>query len=151
MIKKITIFIFTIFVTSCGYSPLLNLEKINFYIDDLNFSGDRQVNNYILKNLKKYQNSKKNKKSFKINIISSYEKNVINKDNSGNPKNYNINIKTVVKVISSEGDEVNKSFERNTSLSAQDKKIDEKDLEKKYKENLSNLLSEDIVSFLINK
>jgi len=150
-IKNITIFIFITFVASCGYSPLLNSQKANFYISDLNFSGDRQVNNYISNNFKKYRNYKENAKSFKINIISSYEKTVVNKDDKGNPKNYYINIKTIIKVISSEGREINKSFERNTSLSAQDKKIDEKELEKKYKKNLSNLLGNDIVFFLINQ
>ncbi len=45
--KKLLLFIF-VFTTACGFSPLLNSEKINFYISDLKFEGDREVNKYIL-------------------------------------------------------------------------------------------------------
>ena len=151
MTKKITIFIFFIFLFGCGYTPLLNTEKISFYIDDLNFIGDKKINNYIFNNLKKYQRPKENTKNYNINIVSNYEKIIANKDSSGNPTNYNIKIKTNIIAISNEGDEISKSFERNRSLSAQVKKIDENELEKKYKESLSSLLSEDIIFFLTNQ
>ena len=62
-LKNITIFIFLLLITSCGYSPLLNTEKTYFYINDLKFSGDRQVNNYIVKELSKYQKFRENIKS----------------------------------------------------------------------------------------
>jgi len=151
MTKKITIFIFFIFLFGCGYTPLLNTEKIDFYINDLNFSGDKKINNYILNNLKKYQNPKENIKNYNINILSNYEKTIENKNASGNPTSYNIKVKTNITVISNEGDEIIKNFERNRSLSTQVKKIDENELEKKYKENLSSLISEDIVFFLTNQ
>tara|TARA_B100002052_G_scaffold213958_1_gene195945 strand:- start:318 stop:773 length:456 start_codon:yes stop_codon:yes gene_type:complete len=151
MTKKITILTFFIFLTGCGYSPLLNTEKINFYIADLNFSGDKKISNYILNNLKKYQKPNENTKNYNINITSIYEKTIASKDRSGNPTNYNIRIKANITAISHEGSEINKSFERNRSLTVQVKKIDENELEKKYKESLSNLLSEDIVFFLSNQ
>ena len=151
MTKKITILTFFIFLTGCGYSPLLNTEKISFYITDLNFSGDKKISNYILNNLKKYQKPNENTKHYNINITSIYEKTIASKDGSGNPTNYNIRIKANITAISNEGNEINKSFERNRSLTVQVKKIDENELEKKYKESLSNLLSEDIVFFLSNQ
>ena len=151
MTKKITILTFFIFLTGCGYSPLLNTEKINFYIADLNFSGDKKISNYILNNLKKYQKPNENTKNYNINITSIYEKTIASKDRSGNPTNYNIRIKANITAISNEGNKINKSFERNRSLTVQVKKIDENELEKKYKESLSNLLSEDIIFFLSNQ
>ena len=151
MTKKITIFIFFIFLAGCGYSPLLNIEKISFYINDLNFSGDKKISNYILKNLKKYQNPKENTKNYNVNIISNYEKTVSSKDGSGNPTNYNIIVEADIIIISNEGKKINKSFKKSRSLSAQVKKIDEIELEKQYKESLSNLLSKDIVFFLTNQ
>lgn len=150
-LKNITIFIFLLLITSCGYSPLLNTEKTYFYINDLKFSGDRQVNNYIVKELSKYQKFRENIKSYDINIISNYEKSVVNKDRSGNPKNYNIKVKTSVNIDSNKGDKINKIFERSTSLSAQSKKITEEELEKRYKKELSNVISRDIIFFLINQ
>ena len=148
--KNILLFIF-VFTTSCGFSPLLNSEKINFYISDLKFEGDREVNNYILQNLKKFKKPGENSIEYNLIISSNYQKEIINKDNKGNPKNYNLSVRINVNTISNEKNIKNKIFERNTSLSAKTKKITEIELEKKYKENLSNLLSEDIVFFLINQ
>ena len=61
-IKNVLIIFGFILISSCGYTPLLNQEKINFYISDFIFEGDRQVNNYIENNLKNYKISKDNVK-----------------------------------------------------------------------------------------
>jgi len=140
--------IFFIMLSGCGYSPLLNSKKINFVIEDLNFEGERKINNYIYRNLKKYQNSKQTTKNYDINISSAYIKNIINKDDSGNPKNYKIILEAKVRITLSSGNEIKKRFTRNISLASQDKKISERELEKKYIKDLSNLLSEDIIFFL---
>tara|TARA_Y100000590_G_scaffold250639_1_gene281533 strand:- start:4557 stop:5018 length:462 start_codon:yes stop_codon:yes gene_type:complete len=149
--RNYIIVFFFIFISSCGYSPLLNSEKNNFRIGVLNFEGDRQINNFIFSNLKKYQNSKNNLKKYNLKIASSYEKIITNKDENGNPKNYNLQIKLNVIIDIEGGAKLNKSFEKNASLSAKSKKMDEKQLEKKYKKNLSISLSEDIIFFLINQ
>jgi len=149
--KNIIVIIFLLLLTSCGYTPILNSEKTNFYINDLNFEGERKINNYISKNLKKYQRIETTTKKYDIKIISYYEKKVVNKDDSGNPKNYNIKVTSNVNFILNGKDQINKIFERNTSFSAQDKKISEKKLELRNKKNLSNLISEDIIFFLINQ
>tara|TARA_B100001540_G_C15639143_1_gene565771 strand:+ start:278 stop:742 length:465 start_codon:yes stop_codon:yes gene_type:complete len=149
--KNIIVIIFLLLLTSCGYTPILNSEKTNFYINDLNFEGERKINNYISKNLKKYQRIETTTKKYDIKIISYYEKKVVNKDDSGNPKNYNIKVTSNVNFVLNGKDQINKIFERNTSFSAQDKKISEKKLELRNKKNLSNLISEDIIFFLINQ
>ena len=149
--KNKIIIIFLLILTGCGYSPLFKSEKISFYINDLSFEGERQINNYISRNLKKYQNLEKLPKKYDIKIISNYEKNIVNKDDSGNPKNYNIIVKANVKFIINDKDEINKAFIRNTSMSANTKKITEKESELRNKKNLSDLISEDIIFFLINQ
>ena len=80
--KKILVLSCLIFLTNCGYTPLLNSEKTNFYINNLSFEGDRKINNYILTNLKKYKNPNKNAKSFDISVTSEYSKTVPNRDNN---------------------------------------------------------------------
>ena len=149
--KKITLLFFLFFLTNCGYAPLLNSDNSNFYINNLVFEGDRQVNNNILDNLKKYQHPKENSKSYNINILSKYSKTITNKDDSGNPKNYNIKAKVEIKYFAKEENEKNETFERSINLSAQNKKITEKEMENKYKKDLSNLLSQDIVFLLKNQ
>ena len=39
-----------IFMVGCGYTPLLNTQNINFYISEINYEGDRNVNSYIKNN-----------------------------------------------------------------------------------------------------
>ena len=148
--KNLLLFIF-VFATGCGFSPLLNSEKINFYISDLKIEGDREVNKYILYNLKKFKKPRDNSKKYNLIISSNYQKQIINKDDKGNPKNYNLYATINVSITLNGKNINNKSFERNISLSAKTKKITEVELEKKYKENISNLLSEDIVFFLVNQ
>ena len=148
--KNILLLIF-VFTTTCGFSPLLNSEKINFYIGDLKFEGDREVNKYILQNLKKFKQPKDNSIEYNLIVSSNYQKQIINKDDKGNPKNYNLYATINVSIILNGEIISNRTFERNTPLSAKTKKITEIETEKKYKKNMSILLSEDIVFFLTNQ
>ncbi len=138
------------FIIGCGYTPMKTSENINFYIIELNIQGDRQINNIILSKLKKYQKPDENKKKIILNISTNYKKNVVNKDKNGNPKNYKISITNIVKLNLGDGKELSKNFIRNSSLSAQDKKIDEREAEKIKKLDLAKLLTDDIVFYLIN-
>ncbi len=148
--KNILLFIF-VFTAACGFSPLLNYEKINFYISDLKFEGDREVNKHILKNLKKFKKPKENSIEYNLIVSSNYQKQIINKDDKGNPKNYNLYAAINVSIILNGEIISNRTFERNAPLSAKTKKITEIEIEKKYKKNMSILLSEDIVFFLTNQ
>ncbi len=150
-LKNIIILFFFIIITNCGYTPLLNSENLKFNISDLTFEGDRKINSYISTNLKKYQNNDDATKNYSIKISSYYKKNVINKDKQGNPKNYNIQIESILGIALDDKNEISKTFTRNISLSAQSKKIKERELEKKYKKNLANLIGQDIIFFLINQ
>ena len=138
------------FIIGCGYTPMKTSENINFYIIELNIQGDRQINNIILSKLKKYQKPDENKKKIILNISTNYKKNVVKKDKNGNPKNYKISITNIVKLNLGDRKELSKNFIRNSSLSAQDKKIDEREAEKIKKLDLAKLLTDDIVFYLIN-
>ena len=72
-IKASILLLFLIFLTNCGYSPLLNLENVNFKC--CKFEG-RKANNVISKTVK-YQNSEATKN--KIEINTNYNKMSINR------------------------------------------------------------------------
>ena len=150
-IKASILLLFLIFLTNCGYSPLLNLENVNFNIYAVSFEGDRKANNVISKTLLKYQNNSEATKNYKIEINTNYNKIIVNKDSKGNPKNYDIQVTAKVKISLEGFDDINKVFSRNNSLSAQSKKIYENELEQKLKKNLAGLIGEDIIFFLINQ
>ncbi len=147
-LKKITLITFLIIIYGCGYTPLYNEKRNNFYISEINTTGDRQVNNNIVSYLKKFQKKQENSNEYELTISTDYGKYVVDKDNKGNPKNYNIKIKTSVVAKSANGDEINKTFERGISLAAKSKKIDERELESKHKKDISNLIGKDIIFLL---
>ena len=146
--KIIILFFLFIFVNSCGYVPVNSQDKTNFYISEINFNGSRTINNHINLELKKYRNYKKDIKSYQIDITSAYNKVVTNKDDQGDPKNYNLIIITDIKTVSDVGKEMNKTFKRIISVSAKKTKITEINEEKKYKKKLASLTGKDIIFFL---
>ncbi len=149
---KIVFLFFTISILAgCGYSPLNSSANFNFYISDLKVDGDRQINNYISKNLKKYRSFKDNSKKIDLNINSKYRKDIVNKDSAGNAKNYKITISSNITFTLNGNEQVSKVFERYAAFSSKSKKIDEGELVIETKEKLSKLISEDIVFFIINQ
>ena len=87
-LKTIFAFFCIIILNNCGYAPLLDSKKINFYINDLNVSGDRQLVNLLTNKLEKFKNFNENAKEYNLDISNNYEKVMVNKDRSGNPKNW---------------------------------------------------------------
>ena len=150
-LKTIFAFFCIIILNNCGYAPLLDSKKINFYINDLNVSGDRQLVNLLTNKLEKFKNFNENAKEYNFDISNNYEKVMVNKDSSGNPKNYNVVITTNVNIILKNQTKIEKIFVRKKSFEAQDRKIKEKEMEKKFKKDLAELIGEDIVFFLMSQ
>ncbi len=150
-LKLLSILFIFISLSQCGYSPMLSENSGDFFIKNISFEGDRKINNYISNNLKKYQVSENKTKEYSIKINSSYQKNIINKDDSGNPKNYQLLARINIDLLLPGGESITKLFERSVTLTAQTKRITEKEIEKKQKEELSDNLSKDIIFFLNNK
>jgi len=147
-IKNYTILLFFLFIVSCGYSPLVENQKNNISIIEVTFEGDRKINNYISDQLKKVSSNNDNSTNYIIKVSSEYKKNIVNKDSKGNPKNFNLTIITKLIIQSSKSDEIEKTFEKSIPLKSKQKKITEKKLEEKYKENLSKTIAKEIIFYL---
>ena len=83
-----------------------------------------------------------------MKIISKHNKKIANKDQKGNAKNYNIEIKIDVFFEENSENITNKTFVRTASIAVENKKINERNLEKKHLKDLSKYLSEDIIFYL---
>ena len=145
--KKTVAFLFFIFLTSCGYTPVLETQK-TIGINNLSFEGDRKLNNHIFSKLKKFTKGDNNSENFNIIITSKYTKTVANKDKKGNPKNFNLNAKVELKISKINKKQKVENFEKNMSLASQSKKFNEKELENKYIRDLSIIIAEDIIFYL---
>ena len=66
MIKRnITIISLIFFLSSCWFTPIyLKNDNFNFSIEEINFTGDRELNNFLRINLNKHKNKKINNKVF---------------------------------------------------------------------------------------
>jgi hypothetical protein len=89
MIKKFTIVITLIILTGCGFTPMHSKKNNNnFSIEQINFSGERELNNFLKIGLMRYQNS--NDKKFFIDVESEFSKIILTKDKTGKITNYEL-------------------------------------------------------------
>ena len=89
MIKKIIIIIILFSLNGCGFTPMhSNKNNNSFSIEQINFSGERELNNFLKTSLIRYKNS--NDKKFFIDIESKYTKNILTKDKTGKITNYEL-------------------------------------------------------------
>ena len=112
MIRKFIILILSTFLLySCDYKPIFsNKSDTNFFISDINFEGNAEINNVINKKLKRYQKVA-SKKKFNIDVKSDYEKISQSKDLTGKTTDYKVivtidfeidNNKKIIKLVSQE-------------------------------------------------
>jgi len=114
MIKKFTIVIALIILTGCGFAPMHSKKNnSNFSIEQINFSGERELNNFLKIGLSRYKSS--NDKKFFIDVESEFSKNIITKDKTGKATNYELianvtfNIESIKKIEYSEKKIIDKS------------------------------------------
>ena len=102
MLRNIIIlFFFSFLLSNCDYTPIYSDKKSNnFSIEEINYTGDIEINTLINKKLKIYQKQEKSKK-FNIDIKSSYQKISQSKDLTGKTTDYKIIISGLNLLISS--------------------------------------------------
>ena len=91
MIKKHIVLISLIFfLTHCGFSPVyIKNTNTNFSIENINFKGDRDLNNFLKINLDSYKNKKSDRKIL-IEATSEYKKTILTKNTASEVTNYKL-------------------------------------------------------------
>ena len=78
--KNIIIISLILFLVNCGFTPVhLKNDNVNFAIEQVNFTGDRELNNFLKTYLNQYKNENINNKVF-IETESKYKKIILSKD-----------------------------------------------------------------------
>ena len=147
MIKKKIILISLIFLlTNCGFSPIyVKNTNANFSIENVNYQGDRELNNFLKTNLNQYKNEKSNRKIF-IEAKSEYEKIILTKNSSGNVTNYKL-LARVTFLIKSTNEKINISEEK--IIRSMDDKFEETRKERSIKQNFASSISNKLISELV--
>ena len=147
MIKKnIIIISLILFLNSCGFTPIyLKKNDIKFSIEQVNYSGDRDLNNFLKINLDQYKNEKIDNK-ISIDAKSTYKKIVLSKDGTGEVTNYQLEAE-VIFLIKSNNKEI-KITERKIIDSMSDK-FEEARYERSIKQNFASSITNKLTSELI--
>ena len=144
--KNIIILSLILFLANCGFTPIyLKNKNINFSIEQIEYTGDRDLNNYLKTNLDKYRDEKNNNKIF-MQAETKYEKNVFSKDSTGKISSYQLKVKTIFLIKST-----NKKIIiiEKKIINTMDDKFEETRYEKSIKQNFAYSISNKLISELI--
>ena len=147
MLKKNIIILFLIVLLSnCGFTPIyLKNTNVNFSIEQINYTGDRELNNFLKTNLDQYKNKKIDNK-FYIEAKSTYKKIVLSKDGAGNVTDYQLEVEVIflIKPL----DKTIKITEKKI-MNSMDDKFEEARYERTIKQNFASSISNKLSSELI--
>ena len=151
MKKFILNFIIFFFITNCGYAPLYSVKNnnVNFKIGKINITGDRDLNQNIVDQLKNVKSKdENNNRIYNLTIETIIETIVTSKDSKGNPKTYkmisSINLKT-----SKEGKEYNIELESVDNYNDISSKFELENFERNLKKNSASKITQEIILYLI--
>tara|TARA_B100000161_G_scaffold257030_1_gene220613 strand:- start:638 stop:1093 length:456 start_codon:yes stop_codon:yes gene_type:complete len=143
-ILNILIFIPFLFL-GCQYAPIYsNKDKFNFKIENIDFTGDVEINNLIDKKLKKYKTTKSGEK-VSISTFSSYEKISQSKNLSGKTTDYLVVIKTSFEIEMDDKTNI-LIFKEEFLIKNFSNKFEENNFEKIKKENSIDLIINKLVT-----
>ena len=145
MLKKIFFIIILLnLLNHCEYKPVYsNQNKVNNKIIITSFTGDKNINNLIVANIKKKSKERSNE-IVNISFNTEYTKNILARNNAGTITDYQVNVTTkfiIEKNSNSENFSVNDKF----NFQKMTDKYEEKNYEKTIKENLARSISQKLI------
>ena len=146
MQKQVILISLILFLTHCGFSPIyVNSTNINFSIENVNYKGDRDLNNFLKTNLNQYKNDKSDRKIL-IEATSEYEKIILTKNTASVVTNYKL-IAKVKFLIKSTNKKIIITEEK--IISSMDDKFEEARKERATKQNFARSISNKLISELV--
>ena len=152
MQKKIFTLLLLLFLSSCGYEAIYskkNSKNYNFFISELSFIGDKDINLKMKERLSNYTLNKKNKK-YSLKISSTSTKEITAKNTLGDAVTFKNTIATNIEV-SMNGEFKNRfviieSFIYNNNSN----RFSLKKYEKEIKNNLAETITDKLILKLSN-
>ena len=147
--KIYVILLIVILITGCSYKPILSEKNYEFSIEKIEFIGDKEVSHFIKKKLKNFKKPK-NKKKYYLQINTSKIKNIISNDSKGDPSKLEIIITSNFKINNSEKLLIEKKLKVKNNYNNISDKLKLKKYENIIIENLSQKISNNIISSIVN-
>ena len=146
MKKNILVISLIFFLVNCGFTPIyLKNTDINFSIEQVNYTGDKELNNFLKTNLDQYKNKKIDNKIY-IQADSIYKKIVLSKDGAGEVTNYQLEAEVIflIKPLSKRITITEKKI-----IDNMDDKFEEARKERTIKQNFASSISNKLTSEII--
>ena len=150
LLKILSVFLI-ITLSACSYKPIFSENNYNFEINEIIFSGERYINR-IIKNkfdLIKKENEQ-NRKKYDLLINTNKKKLIVSKDSKGDPLKFDLIVTTYFEINNEEKLLFNKEIIKNNIYNNDVDKFKLEQNEKIILENLSEKISETIISSIIN-
>ena len=144
------LFIF-VFVLSCGYTPIYQTDqKLNIKLDTIVFSGDKNINREIVKNLDKYRDSDTNN-IFDLSINSTKKEDIVTKDKKGNATSYKLTLEVDINLSNISNDKkFTKKFSKDMSFNSKNNKFELDQYRLNLEKNMISQILQDINIYLRN-
>ena len=146
ILKKIIIILLsTLYLTSCGFTPIYSKKNLDFQINNIQFEGDREIKAILLSNLSTYKTKEKDKYNYNLNIKSEKKVEIASKNTKGEATVYKININSIVEVFLDDKLILTKHYNNSSVYSSEKKIIKMKEVESRNLSNLSSKLASEII------
>ena len=146
ILKKIIIILLsTLYLTSCGFTPIYSKKNLDFQINNIQFEGDREIKAILLSNLNIYKTKKKIKYNYDLNIKSEKKVEIASKNIKGEATVYKISINSTVEVFLDDKLLLTKHYNNSSIYSSEKKIIKMKEVEYRNLSNLSSKLASEII------
>ena len=144
-IYKLSSILIVILLVNCGYTPIYSVKLINFKIDRIEFTGDKNLKYKLQNKLKKYKNIKNSKNTLTLEINSKKKITTQSKNSKGEALFYLMEIK--INITSTNQNNIIKenNFIESFTYNNKTDKFDLTQYEKNIEENLIDSLINKII------
>ena len=147
MNKRATSFliILSFFIYSCGFTPqYAGFKNLEFDLIVNKASGDRDFNNEIKSQIKRYDQGRDDVEKIRINFDSNYQKIILSKNTKGEATKYNLKVRVIFN-INSKNYSSKIIFDDEFSIDKIDDTIEENNYIKIVKKNFAERAIEKII------
>ena len=137
-----------IFLTSCGYKVLNNINDTNFEIVEIDIKGNDKINNKLRKFFSRYKDKENSSRLFNIELNSVYNKKVTSKNSAGENASFSMKIKVKLDITENNQNVGSSTFEKNTNYNNLESKFELKQYENVLINNLVDEIIIEMNSFL---
>tara|TARA_X000000950_G_scaffold89547_1_gene112634 strand:- start:2621 stop:3091 length:471 start_codon:yes stop_codon:yes gene_type:complete len=148
MIKNFKYICILIFLCSCGYTPIYQVnQKLNFSLGTIDFSGDKKIGREIKKNLEKFK-SDENENIFNANFIVFKKQEIVTKDKKGDPSSFKLIIEIKLDLVEEKNLKTfEKKFTKETTFDSMNNKFELKQYVSNIEKNMIFKILQDINMF----